>query len=116
MPLETFYNYLAVRLDGEKAKGKSYSFNLIFPDINTEMSIYLEDEVLFNRMGNLADNPDATISMNKSTFNKIITKQATGMELMKSGDLKIAGNAKAYIDFQSMVAEPFQLLFNIVEP
>lgn len=116
MPLETFYNYLAVRLDGDKAKGKRYTFNLIFPDIKTEMSVYLENEVLFNRMGYLAEEPDATITMNKSIFNKIITKQTSGLKMAMSGDLKIEGNKKAYQDFQDMVSAPFELLFNIVEP
>ncbi len=58
MPLETFYNYLAVRLDADKAKGKRYTFNLIFPDIDTKMSVYLENQVLYNRVGLLAEDPD----------------------------------------------------------
>jgi alkyl sulfatase BDS1-like metallo-beta-lactamase superfamily hydrolase len=116
MPLETFYNYLAVRLDADKAKGKQYSFNLIFPDIDTEMSVYLEHQILYNRMGILAENPTATITMNKSIFNKIITQQTTGMKMALAGNIKMEGDRQAYQDFQTLVSEPFNLLFNIIEP
>ncbi|MFK7907199.1 MAG: alkyl/aryl-sulfatase, partial [Chitinophagales bacterium] len=42
MSLETFYDFLAVRMDRSKAKGKKYRFNMVFPDINETISLYLE--------------------------------------------------------------------------
>lgn len=116
MPLETFYDYLAIRLDADKAKGKQYTFNMIFPDIDTKISLYLEHEILFNRLGYLSPDADATITMNKSVFNKIITQQKTGVEMVLSGAIKIEGNREAYQEFQQMVNKPFDLLFNIIEP
>ncbi|MEM6722504.1 MAG: alkyl sulfatase dimerization domain-containing protein [Bacteroidota bacterium] len=116
MPLDIFYDYLAVRMDREKAKGKKYTFNLVFPDIDQQLSIHLENQVMHNRIGYQAPNPDATITLNKAVFNQIITGQAKGWAKVLSGDIKIDGARKKYQDFQSMVEEPFDLLFNIVEP
>lgn len=116
MSLETFYDFLAVRMDRSKAKGKTYTFNMVFPDINQTISLYLENQVLHNRVGVLADNPNATITMNKTTFNDIITQKSSGTKKYLMGEIKIEGNRDEYADFQSMVEKPFDLLFNIVEP
>ena len=69
-----------------------------------------------NRVGVLADNPNATITMNKNVFNDIITKKTTGLKQVLSGNIAIEGSKNDYADFQKMVGTPFELLFNIVEP
>lgn len=116
LPLDNFYDYMAVRLDRSKTEGKTYTFNLIFPDINEKISLYLINDVLHNRPGVLAENPNATITMNKSVMNDILTKKTTGLKQVMSGNIKIEGNRGDYADFQKMVGTPFELLFNIVEP
>ena len=116
LPLEKFYDYMAVRLDRSKSAGKTYTFNLVFPDIEETISLYLVNDVLHNRVGILADNPTATITMDKSTFNDILLKKATAKEKMMGGAITIDGDRAAYGDFQSMVAAPFTLLFNLIEP
>ena len=116
LSLENFYDFMAVRLDSSQAENKQYTFNLIFPDIQESISLYLNNSVLHNRPDVLAKAPDATITMNKSTFNDIITKRATGMEKRMTEEITIEGNAMAYADFQKMVGKPFKALFNIIEP
>jgi len=116
LPLETFYDYMAVRLDRSNSMGKTYTFNLIFPDIEETISLYLVNDVLHNRVGVLADNPTASITMDKSTFNDILLKKATAKEKMLGGAITMEGDRVAYADFQSMVAAPFTLLFNLIEP
>ena len=107
---------MAVRLDRTKAAGKQYTFNLIFPDVDETISLYLENEVLHNRPGILSKNPTATITMNRSVFNDLLTNKAPAKDKMLSGDIKIEGNQQAYADFQQMVAKRFDLFFNIIEP
>ncbi len=116
LPLENFYDYMAVRLDRSKTGGKNYTFNMVFPDIDQSISLYLVNDVLHNRVGVLADNPNATITMNKNVFNDIITKKTTGLKQVLSGNIAIEGSKNDYADFQKMVGTPFELLFNIVEP
>ena len=116
MPLSKFYDYLAVRLDRSKSSGKKYIFNLVFPDIKQSITLYLENEVLHNRMNTLADNPTATITMDKSTFNDILLKKVNAKEKMVDGSIKIEGDIAAYGDFQKMVGAPFPLFFNLIEP
>jgi alkyl sulfatase BDS1-like metallo-beta-lactamase superfamily hydrolase len=116
LSLETFYDYIAVRLDRTQAVGKKYVFNMIFPDIKQQISLYLENQVLHNRPGILAENATATITMNKSTFNDIITQKSSGTQKYLFGEIKIEGDRDAYADFQKMIAKPFNNLFNIIEP
>ncbi len=116
LPLANFYDYMAVRLDRSQVKGKTYTFNMIFPDINETISLYLVNDVLHNRPGVLAENPNTTITMDKSVFNDVVTKKTTGLKMVLSGKIKIEGSKSDYADFQKMVGKPFDLLFNIVEP
>jgi alkyl sulfatase BDS1-like metallo-beta-lactamase superfamily hydrolase len=116
MSLETFYDYMSVRLDREKAKGKEYVFNLIFPDIEEEISLHLQNQVLHNRPGQIAENADATITLDKAVFNQIITGEADARAKLLSGEVTIEGNMPAYADFQQMMAAPFNALFQIIEP
>ncbi|MEM6805795.1 MAG: alkyl sulfatase dimerization domain-containing protein [Bacteroidota bacterium] len=114
--LGNLYDYLAVRLDRTKAKGKEYSFNLIFPDTQESISLYLVNEVLHNRPGILAENPNTTISMNRSVFNDILLKKTSAFKKFMTGDIKIEGNRDDYSDFQGMIESPFVADFNIIEP
>jgi len=116
LPLADFYDYMAVRLDRTMVNGKAYIFNMVFPDIDEQISLYLVNDVLHNRPGVLAENPNATITMNKSVFNDVVTKKTTGLKKVLSGEIKIEGSKSDYADFQKMVGKPFDLLFNIVEP
>ena len=114
--LEGFYDFMAVRLDRSMAEGKTYTFNVVFPDVDETISIYLRNQVLHNRPGVFAEDADATITMNRSVFNDIITQKTTGLRKLMTGEVKIEGNRKAYTDFQAMIKTPFDQLFNIVEP
>ena len=116
LSLETFYDYMAVRLDRTKTKGKEYVFNFIFPDVEEQISIFLVNDVLHNRPGVLAENPNATITMNRSVFNQIITKKTTGLKKLITGELKIKGSRSDYSDFQEMIEGDFDRLFNIIDP
>lgn len=116
MSLEMFYDYMAVRLDRSKTANKNLIFNLVFPDIGESISLYLENDVLHNRPGVVSERANATITMNKSTFNDIITKKSTGLKKMLAGEIKIEGSKSDYSDFQNMTEQPFNLLFNIIEP
>ena len=89
---------------------------MIFPDTRDTISLHLVNDLLHNRVGVLASNPNATITMNRSIFNQIITKKTTGLKKVLTGDVKIEGNKSDYADFQKMVEQPFNALFNIVEP
>ena len=104
---------MAVRLDRTKVNGKEYVFNMVFPDVNQSISLYLKNDVLHNRPGILADNPNATITMNRSVFNDIITKKSTGLKKLLSGNIKIEGNRGDYSDFQKMIETPFETMFNM---
>ena len=116
LTLEDFYDYMAVRLDRRKLKGQEYQFNMVFPDIDEVISLHLVNDVLHNRPGVFVEDANATITMNKTTFNDIITQKSTGVKKLLAGEIKIEGSRKDYSSFQNLIKDPFNLLFNIVEP
>ncbi len=116
MSLEDFYDLMAIRLDRELTGDSSYIFNMIYPDTDEQITVLLVNRVLHNRPDVLSANPTATVTMERTSLNDLITQKTTIQHLMQSGMIKIEGNAQAYFHFLQMVSVPFDPLFKIVEP
>jgi len=114
LSLQAYYDFLAIRLNPDKVKGTTYTFNIELPDINKNVVLYLENDVLTPRIGEKATNPTATIIQPKAALDKILINQSTLEKLIETGEIKIKGNKEAYIEFMGML-DTFNLLFPIVE-
>jgi alkyl sulfatase BDS1-like metallo-beta-lactamase superfamily hydrolase len=115
MPTETFLDYLAIRLNGLKAAEHPLSFNLKFPDQNTEYLVQVKNGVLNYTKGKTSPQADATITLNRQDFNRLITGEAKGSDLLKDKKMTIEGNAEILTTFKSLL-DHFEFWFNIVEP
>ncbi|WP_028025372.1 alkyl/aryl-sulfatase [Enterovibrio calviensis] len=115
MDTELFLDYLGVRLNGMKAANVDYTINFVLPDVNESFLVELENAHLNNLKGVQSDNPDMTLTMNRSELNKVLMGTTNIAELVKSGNAKIDGNAKALTDIASMM-DNFDFWFNIIEP
>lgn len=63
----------------------------------------------------VANNADASITLNRDTLNKIILKQETLKQAEDKGDVKISGNG-AKLDEMLSYMDKFEFWFNIVTP
>jgi alkyl sulfatase BDS1-like metallo-beta-lactamase superfamily hydrolase len=114
MPPELLFDYFGVRLDGPKAAGKRIALNVHFTDLNSDYSLVVEDAVL-NYSKQKVSNPDATITMAKSTLDSIELKELTIEQATSNGSLRIDGNRQAFTDFVGLL-DTFPFWFNIVTP
>jgi alkyl sulfatase BDS1-like metallo-beta-lactamase superfamily hydrolase len=93
MPLEQLFDYLAIRLDGAKAAGKSITVNFTFTDIKEDYALTLKNGVL-NYRKKLADKPDASYTLTRGELNDVLLKQAVPADLINSGKIKLVGDSE----------------------
>jgi alkyl sulfatase BDS1-like metallo-beta-lactamase superfamily hydrolase len=115
LPIEVFFDLLAVRLDGPKAEGKRIAVNWIFSDPWQEIAVTLENGVLHHRRGRLHADPDATVRLNRRVFDAIAARQATFPGRILAGEIRVEGSLLRFLDLLSCLEEP-EPWFNIVTP
>ena len=114
VPLEKYFDSLAIRLDGEAAEGVEMTLNFTFPDLNINHVVKIENSVLHHYIGEPVTNADATITQDHETFIDLVVKKITPVEAMLDDKLKV-DNLLAMRKFKSMTSEP-DFTFNIVMP
>lgn len=114
MPIVMILDYMAVRLNPEKAAGKKLKINFNFTDVNELYTVFLENSTLNNREGN-ADNADSTIITTRVTLDNIMLGQLTVEEGLKTGMIKVNGAKGKFKELQGML-DDFEFWFNIVTP
>lgn len=115
MPLEQFFNTMAVILNGPEAEGKDYTINVTFSDRGETHVLKVKNAVLHHRIGSPAVEANAVIRITHELFIKIISGQAGLKETLFSGDVSIEGSKLDLLDFFSLLEQP-NGGFNIVTP
>jgi alkyl sulfatase BDS1-like metallo-beta-lactamase superfamily hydrolase len=111
---ELLFDYLGVRLNGEKAAGKKLTLNVNFTDIKKPYALTVENDVL-NYTGKSAANADATMTFTKATLDRIQVGETTLDQAIAAGEVKIDGRKEAIDEFFGML-DSFNFWFNIVTP
>jgi alkyl sulfatase BDS1-like metallo-beta-lactamase superfamily hydrolase len=115
MPLENIFQALAVRLNGSKAEGKRYTFNLNFSDLETPWMMIVENAV-FNAFCNRQDpNPTATLNMLSPDFKLMMTGHVKAIDLMSDNKLTLDGDVEKLAEFSELI-DKFNQNFPIVTP
>ncbi len=114
VPTRTLLDAMAVRFDGSKVSKTPKSLNFVFTDTEEDFTIEVNRSTALPRMG-LSDDPAATVTLTRTSFDKLLSQQAEFGELMKAGDIKLSGNPLAARDYLTALETP-ELWFNVVEP
>jgi alkyl sulfatase BDS1-like metallo-beta-lactamase superfamily hydrolase len=117
MSSELLFGYMGVQLDAKKADGKTLVVNWIFPDINEKHALFLENSVLNHWPDYTYANADVAVTVDRSTLTKVLTRQVSFEEAVKTGQVKFAGNQAKFSEFMSYLVNLNQYFwFNIVTP
>jgi len=92
MSTELFLNFLGIRMDSRKAEGMRFTINLITPDNGEKFIIEMENATLTNIEGFLADNPDLTITINRTDLEQTMMGAKTLDAQIADGTAKIDGD------------------------
>lgn len=96
-------DFLGIRLDSEKAVGKSFAINLVTPDTGEKFLIELSNATLSNIEGFQAENPDLTISLNRSDLEKIMLGSLTLEQQESAGLANLVGNKGLVTELKAML-------------
>ena len=114
LPLDLYFDLLAVRLNGPKAAKKDRQLNFVLSDTDEKAMLIISNGTLHHRMGQIDDDAP-TLNMTRDALNKINLKQASIAELMKDGSVSIDGNPLAIKGFFDLIEEP-PATFEIIRP
>lgn len=116
MPLDLFFDYLGVRLNGPKAVGKKITINWNFTDTKKHYVLALENCALNHTPNMQAKDADATVTLTRAAFNQIMLGGKPKLDaLIASGAVKIEGKKEKLGELMSLL-DNFNLQFNIVTP
>ncbi|MGC2276614.1 MAG: alkyl sulfatase dimerization domain-containing protein [Candidatus Binatus sp.] len=115
LPLDMYFDFMAVRLDGDKAAGKTMVLNWRFTDSNQNYVLNLENSALTFVEDMQADDADATLTLTRATLDEISLRKTTFASALQSGQLAIAGKKEKLAELLEML-DDFPIRFAVVEP
>ncbi|MEZ5478161.1 MAG: alkyl sulfatase dimerization domain-containing protein [Thiolinea sp.] len=113
MATELWLDFLGVRLDTSKVADQSLVINLVTPDNDEKFVLELNHSTLTNIKGQQAENPDLTLTINRSDLESVMGGKATFAELLDQDKAKLAGERKRFdmlFDAMTTFTPDFQLV------
>ena len=105
-PIARFLEAMATRLDAEKAGDARFTINLVFSDLKQSYVLRVENAVLRFRQAPAQRDADATLTLTKAFFLKMVTGQAGAGELLLSDQTRIEGNKITLGRFFALLDQP----------
>jgi alkyl sulfatase BDS1-like metallo-beta-lactamase superfamily hydrolase len=115
IPTGLFFDGLAARLNGPKAEGKQITIDFVFTDVGETHVVWLENAVLHHRQSEADPDADATLTLTRATWDRIVTKQTTLPKQLLAGTIDVDGSRVALLRFFSLM-DDFDPDFPIVTP
>jgi alkyl sulfatase BDS1-like metallo-beta-lactamase superfamily hydrolase len=112
MSTELFLDFIGIRMDTKKADGKAFTINLITPDNGEKFAIELSNSTLTNVEGFLNDDPDLSITIDRSDLSQIMMGATTFAASIEDGTAQSEGNADILAELASMLTT-FEIGFEI---
>jgi len=113
METESWLDYLSIRLNNEKIGDTRFIANLKTPDNGEEFVIELNNETLTNIKGYQEENPDFTITVNRSDLNTVLMGQKTVSQLLEEGTAKSNGDISIIKKVENSL-DTFEIGFEIL--
>jgi len=110
---DMFLDYLAIRLNGDRAAGKRIALNWVQPDTGKRYALHIENGVFLYKADAADPQADATLTVTRDGLVAVLTKQSTLKQALATGQAKLDGNPAALAAWFGLL-DPFQPGFPIV--
>ena len=107
-------DYIAIRINPEKAVGNDMTINLKLTDTSENYVLDLHNAALSNHKG-LAENADLTLEIPRTLLNQIFLKQTTLKQAVKDKKATVKGDQQKLEKLLGLL-DTFKFWFNIVTP
>jgi len=115
MSLDLFFDYLGVRLNGEKAEGRRIVINWVFGDVGRRYALNLEHCALTWLRDRQADRADATVTLDRAVLDRLVLREVPFADAVRQGLVRIEGDAAKVAELLGLF-DDFALMFEVVEP
>jgi alkyl sulfatase BDS1-like metallo-beta-lactamase superfamily hydrolase len=115
MNLPMFLDYMGVRLNGDKAGGRTLSFNLALADTGEECAVTLRNAALTYSANRRIPDADADIRIERAALAQILFGGLTLDGAIASDQARVEGAGERFVELLAMLDE-FDPMFNIVTP
>lgn len=102
-PVERFFEAMAASLDGPAAEGKDLTINLVLTDRKESYVLWIENAVLHFKKAPPASNANATLTLTKPIFIRMMAGTAGVKDTLLSDELKIDGSRIDLVHFFSLI-------------
>ncbi len=92
MSTDLWLDFLAVRLDSEKADGLQFTCNLVTPDNGETFVVEVSNGTMTSIQGVQAKKPDLTVTVNRTDLEQVMAGKATFDELITAGKARFVGD------------------------
>ncbi|MFT4863617.1 MAG: alkyl sulfatase BDS1-like metallo-beta-lactamase superfamily hydrolase [Pseudohongiellaceae bacterium] len=103
MTTSQWWDGVAIRVNSALADGEDFTINFLTPDTGQTYVIEMSSGTLTNIEGFLAQDPNATIRVNRSDLNAVIMGSATLAELLQTGRGTVQGDATVLTKLAAVV-------------
>ena len=114
-PVERFLEAMAAGLDGSAAEDKDFKINLVLSDTKESFVLWIENAVLHHKKASPEADANATLTLTKEIFIKMMAGTAGVKDTLMSDDLKITGSKIDLVRF-FMLIDKAPGTFAIVTP
>lgn len=114
VPSLDLFDALAARYNPAEMKRDPFAIVFEFPDRDETISLLVETSVIVPRLGAIED-AAATVTINRSDFDRLILREAAPLGLVTSGRMKIDGKRSAVSAMFDSLDQP-DFWFNTVTP
>jgi alkyl sulfatase BDS1-like metallo-beta-lactamase superfamily hydrolase len=117
LPLGSFLEYLAIRVNGPKAQQFDARFEWRLTDANgvDAQRITISNGALNHLPGSHAEAADAVVDMTREQLPKLSAGRTALLAGLDAGELRVTGNAALFRRFVEALDE-FDPMFNVLEP
>jgi alkyl sulfatase BDS1-like metallo-beta-lactamase superfamily hydrolase len=102
-PIERFLEAMAAGLDGPAADGKDLKINLVVSDTKESFVLWIENAVLHHKKGAPDSHANATLTLTKPIFIRLMAGTAGLKDSLLSDDMKIDGSKIDLLRFLSLI-------------
>jgi len=102
-PIERFLEAMAAGLNGPDAEGKDYKLNLVLTDTKESYVLWIENAVLHHKKAEPVKDANATLTLTKPIFIKMMAGTAGVKDTLFSDDLKVDGSKIDLVRFFGLI-------------
>jgi len=102
-PIERFLEAMAAGLDGPAAEGKDWKINLVLSDTKESFVLWIENAVLHHKKSEPAADANATLTLTKPIFIRMMAGTAGIKDFLFNDDLKVDGSKIDLIRFLTLI-------------